>query len=82
MPKEMTEWNKFKEKQPLHNEYVIIFRKSREKYSIGRLVKLEYDDGLVKTWVTEYGNCHKVDDEDVWLDFPNLIIKKVIQRKR
>lgn len=79
MINDLTGWYKFVNDSPKHGSYVVVFRNKRNKYMIAKLVKLKADDGGDKIeWVTEHGNVHCPDMEDLWFPFPNLKVEKGI----
>lgn len=76
-------WNHAAAQLPELDRYVLVFRYSNRKFMIARMSKLKTNPEDLEenklpyiceecSWVTQYSNCHEIDEDDLWLTFPKV----------
>lgn len=72
-------WNIVLNTLPIQNYFLLVFRPKRKRYIIARAMILntsEIEEEYKGHWITQENNCHRIVDDDLWMQFPYVKIEK------
>jgi hypothetical protein len=71
-------WKICYEDKPPKDIWLLVFRSKNNKYHIFKASMLRDEDENEKLhWVSQFGNVHEIDDDDIWAPF-ELVRKEVL----